>query len=191
MDVALIICNIAVALAAAASLLLSIITYRNSGRKLELTHAERESVMRWYSETMDCLMLLKSRISSGDPFDKTACLAKLSSLIEQGRLFFPNNLDGTGKGKPSAYRGTRDIALDMLVYYYDICMMPDARFRISHLETLERKFTSRVFDVVNPREYNSQTAKTTFVKPVPDERAILKEFLASDPSKNDFWNGHD
>lgn len=191
MGLASIICNIAVAIIAGASLVLSIVAYRNSGRKLELTQTEREPRMRWYSETMDCLMSLKFGISSGGQFDKTAGLAKLSSLIEQGRLFFPNKDDGTGRRKPSAYRGTRDVALDMLVYYYDICEMPNARAKVPHLESLERAFTSRIFDVMSPREYNTQAAKTTFMKPGPDERKVLDDFLASDPSKNDFWKNAD
>lgn len=32
---------------------------------------QRESTMRWYSETMDCLMALKFGISSEKGFDKT------------------------------------------------------------------------------------------------------------------------
>jgi len=186
----LIACNIVVAVLTVGSFVFSIFAFRKSGKRFELRHAERESTMRWYSETMDCLMALKFGISSEKGFDKTPHLAKLSSLVEQGRFFFPNRLDGTGTEKPSAYRGTRDIALDMLVFYLRIFEKPDANARIRHLESIERTFTSRVFDIVNPREYNRQAEKETQAPPKsrPDEATELRDFLASDPSGSDFWN---
>jgi hypothetical protein len=188
METWLVVCNIVVAVLTVGSFVFSIFAFRKSGKRFELSHAERESMMRWYSETMDCLMALKFGISSDKDFDKTPDMGKLSSLVEQGRFFFPNRLDGSGAEKPSAYRGTRDIGLDMLVYYLRICERPDANARIRYLESIERTFTSRVFDVMNPREYNRQAEKATFLKPRPDETTELGDFLDFDLSKGDFWN---
>jgi hypothetical protein len=187
MDITQIICDVVLAVMALASVIISIIAICKSGRKFELTHAERESLMKWYSETMDCLMALKIRISLEEPFDKASYLSKLSSLIEQGRFFFPNELEGTGAGKPSAYRGMRDQALDALVFFFQICENEDAKARIKYLDNLERKFTSRVFDKLNPREYNKQMGKNTFLGLGSENKATLDKFLQSDPSNDEFW----
>jgi len=170
------------------AVVVSIIISLSSRRKFELTHAERDSMMRWYAETADCLMALRYGISSRDGFDKTPQIARLSSLIEQGRFFFPNKPTGQGKDKPSAYQGTRDLALDTLVFYLEICQMPDANSKIPYLENLERAFTSRVFDAEDPRGYNRQACKSTYLKPWSDDSKALQEFLEIDPSSNGFWD---
>ncbi len=67
-------------------------------------------------------ILIYLQLNNVDHDLKMKKLSKLSSLIEQGRFYFPNidRGDGFGKDKPSAYQGYRNIVLDTLVYLYQI-----------------------------------------------------------------------
>ncbi|WP_426702285.1 hypothetical protein ACPPVV_04545 [Rhodanobacter sp. Col0626] len=89
-----------------------------------------------------------------DSADFQQDLACLSSLIEQGRFYFPNIVQNSyGASKPAAYRGYRNLALDFLVEFYNIVThaAQDESDRNS-LTTLQRYFTSIVFQVVRPKD---------------------------------------
>lgn len=79
-------------------------------------------------------------------------LAKLSSLIESGRFYFPNidRKDGFGKQKPIAYQGYRNVILDFLVYEYQLFEKDDYVQYLKHAESLQRLFTSYVFQYLEP-----------------------------------------
>jgi hypothetical protein len=83
-----------------------------------------------------------------------ADLCALSSLIEQGRFYFPNihRGDDFGAEKPIAYRGYRNLALDFLVASYNVLKEPSSARRHENSELLQRYFTSIVFEVVRPSE---------------------------------------
>lgn len=50
---------------------------------------------------------------------RTNMLIQLSTLVDRGRMFFPNiHSDGKGAGKEGAYRGSRPPILDMLMFTY-------------------------------------------------------------------------
>jgi hypothetical protein len=86
-------------------------------------------------------------------------LVRLSSLIDRGRWFFPNELqEGIGLDKPEAYQGYRHSVLDSLVRAYRQVGKLDWRQQSSNrqlrqpLEEARRAFVSEVQGVLNPRE---------------------------------------
>jgi hypothetical protein len=82
--------------------------------------------------------------------------ARLSGLIDRGRLFFPNKRDGAkGADKEEGYQGHRQPALDALVEAYDLLRSagqgagPDleaAEALLNH----RRRFVAEVFKAVDP-----------------------------------------
>jgi len=73
----------------------------------------------WHASVVDVLIELHSilKLNSNEP--NRIKLARLSSLIEQGRFYFPNIIpDDFGTDQPPAYRGYRIVALDFLVAPY-------------------------------------------------------------------------
>lgn len=84
----------------------------------------------WGSQAIDTLgriaMFARTRRAQANDQafnnNKINLLMQLSSIIERGRMFFPN-IDPEGKGaeKEGAYRGSRPPILDALVYaYYEL-----------------------------------------------------------------------
>ena len=85
-------------------------------------------------------------------------LAKLSAMIDKGRLFFPNFAhDLVGTEKPTAYRGRRQAILDRLVEIYDLVKdldpaKPAAIEAVRHdLMLRKRDFVSHAQSAVDPR----------------------------------------
>lgn len=82
----------------------------------------------------------------------------LSSLVERGRLFFPNiEADGKGAEKDGAYRGSRPPILDALMFaYYEIETMsrtegPTADNSGSFLDDCRRLLVSELQAHLDPR----------------------------------------
>lgn len=88
-----------------------------------LRHDIDRTSLEWGREVIDTLSeaehLLEYKNLTTTEDRRRILLAKLSSLIDQGRMFFPN-LDQDGKGihKEGAYRGHRPPVLDAMVYAY-------------------------------------------------------------------------
>lgn len=92
----------------------------------------------------------------------------ISSLIDQGRFFFPNEkppykYDELEQFKPSAYRGYRAPALTNLVQVYRILdsyikgsQVPMHRLEDQQLWILRKEFVSDLQDILSPRERNDQ-----------------------------------
>ena len=141
--------------------MISILT---SKRRLEFTCTTYNEILQWYQLCIEELAAARHSLEDGS-FCRTEHLAKLSSLIEVGRFHFPNKqaADGYGSGKESAYQGNRDAALDYLVFSYDILRKDNPETYAEHLRQLSRGFTSRVFDVMNPRKHNEQLKRNSFV----------------------------
>lgn len=176
---------------ALSSLLISIIaiifSILTNTKKYELTSSQRSEMLDWYQETVEILILIRLSIVEGTETNKTENLAKLSALIECGRFYFPNvdKGDSYGDQKPSAYKGYRDITLEFLVYSYEIFHMEDAKKYLKHLEQLQRLFTSRVFDVLSPQNYNKHVKKYTMI---PMDKGISAiDYLKSDPANFKFF----
>jgi len=164
-------------------------SYLKSSKKYELTASVRKEILEWFEEATNTLMILKAYIAQ----EKTSIdsemakqLAKLSSLIEVGRFYFPNinKGDGFGEEKPAAYHGYRNLVLDFLVFSYDIALLDNAHEYICHLERLQREYTSIVFGILNPEIHLRQTRKHTGRS--FENKLSLEDFLESDPSKLSF-----
>lgn len=144
---------------AALSLLLSValgISYfrDRAHAKFLIANEYTVALLDWHNRVIDLLMRFR-RINRGIVDEAyQADLALLSSLIEQGRFFFPNidKGDGFGKEKPAAYQGYRNLAIEFLVSSYGLLQESQSEFVRSELELLQRHFTSIVFEVVRPKE---------------------------------------
>ncbi|MBI1340269.1 hypothetical protein GC169_08695 [bacterium] len=87
--------------------------------------------------------------------------ARLSALIDRGRLFFPNQRDGVkGVEKEEAYQGSRQPALEVLVLAYDLLGVsgeapgPD-RDASEQVNKHRRRFVAEVFKAVDPERRGS------------------------------------
>ena len=155
------------------------IFWSTRSKRYELDSVYRKEMISWYSDVTELLNALRDDISLGAAQDLKAKLAKLSAFIDQGRFYFPNIIkdENYGKEKPAAFRGHRDITLDLLVAYYDIARREDADAHRKHLIDLQRFFTSRVFDRLQPRDFIKRAGKFTSIK--TDEEYSLEAFLTS------------
>lgn len=126
-------------------------------------------LLDWHNRVVDVLMRFRHLRRQSSQSDFQHDLACLSSLIEQGRFYFPNLVqNGYGATKPEAYRGYRNLALDFLVECYDIVSQSGYDGKESgSLVVLQRYFTSIVFQIVRPKDRLERIKKLTdhyFVK---------------------------
>ena len=96
-----------------------------NSKKYELAEQYKCEMLAWYEKVVMTIMRLTASQSAGNGAEReniSTELAELSALIEISRFFFPNidKQDGHGSEKPRAYRGYRHMALDFLVYIYQI-----------------------------------------------------------------------
>lgn len=152
---------------------------RTNTKRYELKSAYRKEIMAWYSEIIDLLVKLRSQ-SEGPRVPRQELLDKLSSRIEVGRFYFPNLIKGDkfGHDKPIAYQGYRNLVLDLLVYSYRLFERSDFQKYLKHAETLQRHFTSLVFEILDPRSHLLETRKHTdkmFVKELTFEDFLERE----------------
>lgn len=108
-------------------------------------------ILGWYYETS---LILKSLISSDGQMDQhKVLLAELSALIDKGRFYFPNldRGDRFGVEKPAAFQGYRHLALEFLVASYRLHSRPRHKGHSALADELSRRFTSIVFEVVQPK----------------------------------------
>jgi len=111
-------------------------------------------LLDWHNRVADVLMRFRHLNRPQNSSDFQQDLACLSSLIEQGRFYFPNLIQNShGSTKLAAYRGYRNLALDVLVGFYDI-VSHTSHEETDHqsLTTLQRYFTSTVFQIVRPKD---------------------------------------
>lgn len=110
------------------------------------------ALLGWHGSVV--LVLLRLRLAGPEVVDtkRQEDLAQLSALIEQGRFFFPNidRGDAFGNEKPPAYRGYRNLALDMLVASYNVLEKVPTGKGKTQAERLQRHFTSIVYEIVRP-----------------------------------------
>ena len=167
-------------LSLALSIIMGIYTLRT--KRYELVSIQRKEVLAWFGAVTELLVALQHEIREGK--DLSAKLIKLSALIDQGRIYFPNVLGDKdhGKEKPLAFRGHRDVALDLLVLYFDVAKRPDAQKQAEHLIHVHRLFVSRVFEVLRPREFNKLTRRFTPLS-FDKNSFSLEEVLKTEPKE--------
>jgi len=142
-------------LSLALSLGLAVFYFRDRKRSaFELETAYCDNLLEWHASVVNVLMRLRFYDRPHISAEHVADLAELSSLIEQGRFYFPNidRGDSFGADKPIAYRGYRNLALDFLVASYNVLRTPADGSRSADAERLQRYFTSIIFEVVRPAE---------------------------------------
>ncbi len=139
--------------------------YFSNTKKYELTSLYRSEVMAWFEETIKILLDLKHQCIARFPDEtlKINLLSSLSAKIEVGRFYFPNIIKGDGFGidKPLAYQGYRNLTLDFLVFSYRLYKKKDSWNFIDHAETLQRYFTSYVYELVDPLKAIKETESNT------------------------------
>lgn len=171
---------------ALASLLISLLailySYFTNTKKYELISEYKNNILNWFNSTTEILLRLKSEaeIKFPDQNLKRELLSKLSSKIEVGRFYFPNITKGNnyGKEKPLAFQGYRNLVLDFLVFSYRLFEKDDAFKFLDHASTLQRHFTSQMFEIIDPVKFLADTKKhtdKTFIKELSFEDFIDKE----------------
>lgn len=148
-------------------------------KKYELTYQYYNDILQWHNEAVEVLIYL--RLSEPDSDNRTTNLTKLSTLIEQGRFYFPNVNKGDcfGKNKPFAYQGYRNVILDFLVYSYQLFIRSDYMRYVKHAEQLQRLFTSYAFQYLEPQKRRKQISSKTSIK--KDKEFTIDDFLRESP----------
>jgi hypothetical protein len=162
------------------SIIALLYTYFTNTKRYELKSQYIKEITDWHAKTVDVLIRMKLFLNGHVTTDKNELLSQLSSLIEIGRLYFPNidKKDNFGKEKPKIYQGHRNLVLVFLVYSYDIFESDDAKKYIKHLEFLQKQFTSIFYEIVNPKEIIKEAKKYT-------KKEFYKEWSYEDFLKND------
>lgn len=139
-------------------------------RNLELFAIEQEyfrDLRQWADRAIELLTeavfvarLDRSKLDA-ETFEArwSLCRRDISALIEQGRLFFPNeDIDRFGADKLPAYQGFRSPGLNPLVdayrllgRYYREPARYDARSTTDELWDLRKKFVSYIQNLLDPR----------------------------------------
>ena len=140
-----------------------------SSRKYELTTQFRMELLSWYSETVKIMIDVIHYINCGmfntQDFaqNKIELLSKLSTQIEIGRFYFPNvpNKNGYGNEKPLAYQGNRHVVLEFMFKFYTVASKSSNADDCNKLWDLERKYTSEIFSVIDPKVRNKKHQKYT------------------------------
>lgn len=124
----------------------------------------------WASEAIDVLAEASYTCGHGDRSKEDCaeklrnCRYRLSSVIDRGRFFLPNqNVDQFGSEKPSAYRGWRHAALDPLVAAERVLSgeVGSGRFatREKALIEMRREFVSAIQRILAPDLHNREIAR--------------------------------
>ena len=163
----------------AVSIIAVVYSFLSNTKRYELTYQYYYDILNWHNQVIEVLTDLK--MNAYTPNEKTAKLAKLSTLIECGRFYFPNveKGDNWGKEKPMAYRGYRNAILEFLVFEYRLFKRDDCDKYLEHAENLQRLFTSYVFQYLNPQKHNKKIKHNTDITMRND--FTLKDYLAENP----------
>ena len=130
--------------------------------RYQMETAYIENLLAWHKEVIFCLMRLEKLPAERSTAREDLCA--LSPLIEQGRFFFPNvpSEINYGAHKPLAYRGYRNLVLEMLVAIYQEYRSDSTDIEIN--EKYRRSFTSAVFSIVDPASRISELSQITAKK---------------------------
>lgn len=152
-------------------------------KPFELRSTIRRELLQWYSDTIGVVQQLyvAEKMRSNDVDLHTRNLARLSAQIEIGRFHFPNieTKDSEASRKPPAYGGRRNLVLDLLVFYYRLFERDDRAAHLRHAETIERHFTSQVWEILNPRHHLRDSARVT--RKQFSKELTFEDFLDKEP----------
>ena len=144
---------------------LRLVARQEKRNAVNLKLAHDSDIIRWSDEAIvilaevDEMLREKGVAYSDNDFRqmRSASLARVSAIIDRGRLFFPNlDLgDGHGSQKEAAYKGHRQPALEALVSAYNLlrgagaASGPDTA-AAEQLRDIRRTFVNEVFRTVDP-----------------------------------------
>lgn len=145
-----VIAALSLAIACITALVGGLYTVISSTKKYELSEDYKKELISWYSQVS---FVIEEILASCEEQKKKEALGKLSALIDIGRMYFPNVIrnDGFGDSKPSAHQGYRHIALDYLVWIYEISKIDTVNDGRNKIINIKKYFNSVVFDIVAPR----------------------------------------
>ena len=154
-------------------------SFLSNTKKYELTDTYRKELLSWYETTLSLLIRLRFLTEQGCLEKEMKCelLADLSAQIDIGRFYFPNvdRGDSLGSYKPVAFKGHRHVALEFLVFSYDLFLSNDAIDHLKDALKLQRHFTSYIFTILRPSEFNKLIKKNTSI--TFDAEKVLSEYL--------------
>lgn len=135
------------------------------------------SVREWADEVCSTISEALHMVSDPTQLESRRfnTLVRLSSLIDTGRWYFPNQWkDDYGTHKEPAYRGIRQEVLDCVVAAYGELekLNPSAEVAKSRLVKCQREFVSHIQAVLDPRARADEIAK------------VLSEFEQSERLRN-------
>lgn len=173
------------------ALLISVYSWRTTDRAAR--NDVISQVREWASEVIDALSvaaglcaLSANRLADGELFMRRwEMMSTLSSLLDRGRMFFPNTYrEGYGTHKPAAFQGLRPQILDVIYLAHELSRNIDYaggtlndRRRLA-FEHVKKAFVSAVQQAtgltapVTLLPYES-FLNTTSVDPLPSEIRIL------------------
>ncbi len=158
------------------SVLSLLYTFISNRDKFMISSIERKSILEWYEKTNKILVYMKKSAQQNHPIEREV-LNDLTSLIDIGRFYFPNNKDNIGLDKPIAYRGHRSQVLDLLVYAYEIGHSEQPIHFQDHLVVLQREFTSEIFKVLKPHKYISYLKRITYLDVKLNKKYSYEDFI--------------
>jgi hypothetical protein len=143
---------------------LRLVARQEKRNRVSMKMAHDSDVIGWSDEVVTLLahaqeMLVEKGVSYNEVdfrARRSDVRARLSALIDRGRLFFPNRKDGDyGQDKEAGFQGRRHPALDVLVDAYNSidgagsAPGPD-RETSDKLTVHRRKFMAEIFTSVDP-----------------------------------------
>ena len=136
-----------------------------------------DELLAWGAKVMDAMAELETLCANpaslwpGVEFDRErlSIAARLSSLVDQGRMFFPNvQSKGQQRGdKPEAYRGSRVVILDQVIVGYDVAHLipqagPERKGRLQQpFRDARREFVSLLQKEVGSSRRSSAAVRQT------------------------------
>jgi hypothetical protein len=156
-------------------------THFTNTKKYEIFNVYRTEVLNWFIEVSNIIIRLKieAKCKFPDESVRRDLLSKLSARIEQGRFYFPNIDNDYGGDKPLAYRGYRNVILDFLVFSYRLFEKSDAHLYLKHAETLQRYFTSNIYEIIDPKKFLKESEKYT--QRVLSHTLTFEDYMNADP----------
>jgi hypothetical protein len=144
---------------------LRLVARQEKRNAVNLKMAHDSDIIRWSDEAIVILaeadeMLREKGVAYPDNDfrqSRSVSLARISAIIDRGRLFFPNRDigDGHGADNEAAYQGHRQPALEALVSAYDLLRTAGAQSgpdvaAADQLRKIRRAFVAEVFRTVDP-----------------------------------------
>ena len=141
----------------------------SSTKRFEMAEEYKRELFSWYREVL--FVINKLETSRQEP-EQSAALGELSTLIDIGRFYFPNDTKREpqiGRHKTRIQWGYRQLPLDFLVVIYEIARNGDLEKLKYAVQYLKNEYSSAVFQVISPEERIHYIDRHTEYKSLPKE----------------------